>query len=86
MDLCGFSSTVESNTVIPIPEPNKDYTDPLSYRPVALTSCLCKVMKRMINTRFVWYLERYRILDRNRRGFKKQRSSTDHLVSFEIYL
>ena len=31
-------------TVIPIPKPNKDHTDPLSYRPIALISCLCKVL------------------------------------------
>ena len=44
-------------TVIPIPKPNKDHTDPLSYRPIALTSCLCKVLERMINTRIIWYFE-----------------------------
>ena len=38
-------------TVILIPKPNKDHTDPLSYIPIALTSCLCKVLERMINTR-----------------------------------
>ena len=72
-------------TVIPILKPNKDHTDPLSYRPIALTSCLCKVMERMIHTRLVWYLEKYRILDRSQCGFRK-RSTTDHLVSLERYL
>ena len=70
-------------TVIPIPKPNKDHTDPLSYRLFALTSCLCKVLERMINTCFIWYLEKYRILDRSQCGFKKHRSTTDHLVSLE---
>ena len=73
-------------TVIPIPKPNKDHTDPLSYRPVALTSCLCKVLERMINVRLIWYLEKYRILDRSQCGFRKHRSTTDHLVSLERYL
>ena len=73
-------------TVIPIPKPNKDHTDPLSYRPIALTSCLCKVLERMINTRFIWYLEKSGILDRSQCGFRKHRSTTDHLVSLERYL
>ena len=73
-------------TVIPIPKPNKDHTDPLSYRPIALTSCLCKVLERMINTRFIWYLEKSGILDRSQCGFGKHRSTTDHLVSLERYL
>ena len=72
--------------VIPIPKPNKDHTDPLSYRPIAVTSCLCKVLERMINTRLIWYLEKYRILDRSQCGFRKHRSTTDHLVSLERYL
>ena len=48
-------------TVIPIPKPNIDHTDPVSYRPIALTSCLCKVLERTINARLIWYLEKYRI-------------------------
>ena len=73
-------------TVIPIPKPNKDHTDPLSYRPIALTSCLCKILERMINTRLIWYLEKSGILDRSQCGFRKHRSTTDHLVSLERHL
>ena len=29
-------------TVIPIPKPGKDHAEPTNYRPIALTSCLCK--------------------------------------------
>ena len=72
--------------MIPIPKPNKDHTDPLSYRPIALTSCLCKVLERMNNTRFIWYLEKYGILHRSQCGFRKHRSTTDHLVSLERYV
>ena len=34
-------------TVIPISKPNKDHADPNSYRPIALTSCLCKILEPM---------------------------------------
>ena len=40
----------------------------------------------MINTRLIWYLEKYRILNRSQCGFRKHRSTTDHLVSLERYL
>ena len=66
-----FSHQWMAATVIPIPKPNKDHTNPLSYRPIALTSCLCKVLERMINTRFIWYLEKYGILDKSQCGFRK---------------
>ncbi|GFO13711.1 RNA-directed DNA polymerase from mobile element jockey [Plakobranchus ocellatus] len=34
-------------SVVPIPKPGKDPSDPSNYRPIALTSCLCKTLERM---------------------------------------
>ncbi|GBO08904.1 putative RNA-directed DNA polymerase from transposon BS [Araneus ventricosus] len=31
--------------IIPIPKPGKDRQDPLNYRPIALTSCMCKLFE-----------------------------------------
>jgi potassium voltage-gated channel Eag-related subfamily H protein 8 len=39
--------------VIPISKPGKDHSETLNYRPITLTSCICKTMERMINARFV---------------------------------
>ena len=36
-------------TVIPIAKPGKDHSLPSSYRPMAMTSCISKTMKRMVN-------------------------------------
>ena len=44
-----FPEQWRAATVFQIPKTNKDHTDPLSYRPIALTSCLYKVLERMIN-------------------------------------
>ena len=48
--------------VIPIPKPGKDSTNPANYRPIALTSCICKTMERMVNDRLVWFLEKKQLL------------------------
>ena len=53
---------------------------------LALTSCIYKVLERMINTCFIWYLEKHGILDKSQCGFRKHRSTTDHLVSLERYV
>ena len=38
------------------------------------------------SNRLIWYVEKYRILDRSQCGFRKHHSTTDHLVSLERYL
>lgn len=72
--------------IIPIPKPNKDHTDPTNYRPIALTSCVCKTMERMINKRLVWYLEANNLISRYQTGFRKNRSTNDQLVRLETFI
>lgn len=44
--------------IVPVLKPGKDASQPGSYRPLALTSVLCKVMGRMVTDRLVFKLER----------------------------
>ena len=74
------------HAVIPIPKPAKNASGPNNYRPIALTSCLCKVMERMINNRLVWFLEWNKLITPLQCGFRKQRSITDHLVRLESFI
>ena len=72
--------------VIPIPKPGKDHSDPNSYRPISLTSCVCKTLERMINDRLVWFLENNNILTDIQCGFRKRKSTIDHLVRLESFI
>ena len=65
--------------VIPAKKPNKDPFQATSYRPIALTSCVCKLMEKMINTRLVWHLETKELLSPFQFGFRKNRSTLDPL-------
>ena len=40
-----FPETWHQAIVVPIPKPGKDPTNPTNYRPIALTSCICKTME-----------------------------------------
>ncbi len=71
---------------IPIPKPNKDPVNPTNYRPIALTSCVCKTMERMINKRLVWYLETNNLISSYQTGFRKNRSTNDQLVRLETFV
>lgn len=81
-----FPSSWSEATVIPIPKPDKDHTSPNNYRPIALTSCLCKTFERMVNNRLTWYLESNNILTELQSGFRKGRSTTDQLVRLESFV
>ena len=72
--------------VIPIPKPGKDHSDPNNYRPISLTSCVCKTLERMINDRLVWYLEHNNILTEIQCGFRNSKSTVDHLVRLESFI
>ena len=65
-----FPSTWRKATVIPISKPGMDPLNPNNYHPIALTSCLCKIMERMVNSRLVWYLEVNEILIKFHAGFR----------------
>ena len=81
-----FPESWELATVIPVPKPGKDHTEPNNYRPIALTSCLCKTLERMINVRLVWYLESNNLISPVQSGFRSERCTNDNLVRLETFI
>lgn len=69
--------------VIPILKEGKDPLKPDSYRPIALTSCICKLLERILNRRLRWFLDSKNLLDLVQTGFREGMSTIDNLVSLE---
>ncbi|GFV03612.1 putative RNA-directed DNA polymerase from transposon X-element [Trichonephila clavipes] len=67
--------------VISILKPGKDPKNPLSYRPIALTSCLCKTLERVVNARLVYQLEKNKCIPLFQSGFCKGRSTLDNIIT-----
>ena len=58
-----------------------DRTDPNNYRPVSLTSQVCKVMESIIRDRIVEHLERLNLLNNAQHGFRNGRSCLTNLLT-----
>ena len=66
--------------MVPIHKKGKDRTKAESYRPISLTSCVGKLLERMINTRLVWHLEKNNIITPEQAGFRQHRSTEDQVT------
>ncbi|GBN65330.1 putative RNA-directed DNA polymerase from transposon X-element [Araneus ventricosus] len=81
-----YPSQSHEATLIPILKPGEDSSNPLNYRPIALISCLCKTLERMVNARLVFELEKQGYISSLQSGFRKGRSTFDNLVLLETQI
>ncbi|CAH2239422.1 jg7296, partial [Pararge aegeria aegeria] len=65
--------------VQPVPKKGSR-ADPSNYRPIAITSLLCKSLERVLNNRLLAYLENNELLSDRQYGFRRNRSTGDLLV------
>lgn len=76
-----FPSSWKLANIVPIAKPGKNHTLATNYRPIALTCNLCKILEKMINNRLVWILEKSNWFSPFQNGFRKFRSTTNHLTT-----
>ena len=66
--------------MVPIHKKGKDRTKVDSYRPISLTSCVGKLMERLINSRLSWHLEKNNNISPEQAGFRQHRSTEDQVA------
>ena len=84
MFAAGYVPPSWKNAVIaPILKTKKPPTETGSYRPIALTSCLGKVMEKMINNRLKWHSEKHQYLPMSQTVFRKGCTTMDNVIRLE---
>lgn len=67
--------------VIPIFK-SGDRSSPLNYRPISLTSTVCKLLEHIIHSQIMKYLEEHNIIFKYQHGFRKGYSCDGQLAGF----
>ena len=66
--------------------PGKDHSNPSNYKLISLTSCLVKTLEKMINGRLVEYMKQNKIFSEIQCGFRRYKSTIDHLVRMDTFV
>ena len=69
------SCLMDKDAIIPIHRKGKNKSDPKSYRPISLLSCLGKLLERVINRRLISFLEEQKLLSPTQTGYRKHKRS-----------
>ena len=69
--------------IIPIIKPGKKEDNVKSYRPIALLSCIGKLMEHLIHKRLDWFVQTNSLLHTSQCGFRRGLSTMDVLLRFE---
>ena len=59
-----------------------DRKSPGNYRPISLTSVVCKLLETIIRDKIVEYLEKYNLIRDTQHGFRRRRSCLTNLLEF----
>ena len=70
----------KTQIVIPIPKPGRDPSALSSYRPINLSSCICKTLENMMKNRLEWQMENQQTLSNSQTGFRKGKGVYDNLT------
>ena len=72
-----LSQSWKEGTMLPIHKKGKSKTETKSYRSISLTSCVVKLLERIINARMKWYLESEQLLAPQQAEFREHHCTED---------
>ena len=79
----GFITDWNKALVKPLKKPAAPGSNLDSYRPIALTSTICKIYERIVTNRLLHFLDEKQCLTKFQAGFRKARSTMDQLMRLQ---
>ena len=76
-----FPTDWKTSIILPILKTGKEQTNPKNYRPISLTSNICKLLEKLVNNRLIWFLEKTLKLSPQQFGFRPGRSTVDPIAA-----
>lgn len=70
----------KESVITPIYKEGKSKISIDSYRPISLTSHVCKLFESIVLNRLSYFCEKNNVIPKNQAGFRKGRSTIEHLV------
>ena len=79
---CGIPKSWKSAKIKMIPKKDGMSKDPEKYRPISLTSCLGKLIERLVRARLYSLLEGQNFISKQQSGFRSNKGAGDNLLFF----
>jgi hypothetical protein len=76
----------QTATVLAFLKPGKLPSATSSYRPIALTSCVGKILEKMVNNRLIQHLESQQIISSVEYGFRPLKGTSEALIRLQNYI
>ena len=70
----------KTSVVVPIAKLDQNPSNLTSYRPIALTSTVCKLMEKILLERLTHFCSIHKIIPPNQAGFQKGRCCMEHII------
>ena len=74
---------MKTGIIIPILKVGKPAEEPASYRPICLTSNVCKLAERLVLNRMDWIIQKNKLIGEDQAGFQKHRCTEDQLIGIQ---
>ena len=74
---------MKTGIIIPILKVGKPAEEPASYRPICLTSNVCKLAERLVLNRMDWIIQKNKLIGEDQAGFQKHRCTEDQLIRIQ---